>query len=270
MIIIDPAVEFITERDPLKRIELCGRVCYKSEDRITEDSAKRFVESLIKRGHTSVLEHARVVITQGEYKRLLEAARFRAAPHIRGALARVSYHDQTLTPAINIRDFIKSCGKLKDAVKRDMSDDYMTVRFTCDRAIANELVRHRVFSFSQESTRYVNYAGREMGFIRPLPFPWAEYEDNMRYALWWNTCLIAAEQYQSLIDGYGCTPQEARNVLPLSLKTELIMTGTYNQWHDMLKLRLDTQSHPQMRYLMELMVNHAECPEEIANKWRNK
>ena len=208
MIIVDPAVEFITEKNPLKRIELCGRVCYKSEDKITEDSARRFVEARIKSGHTSILEHARVVITKAQIHELQNSAYLGANPAARGAMARINYG--RYVPTVNVRDYIGFFGTLEEAVRRDATeDDYMTVRFTCDRAISNELVRHRVFSFSQESTRYVNYAGKEMEFVRPLPFDWATQENDMRYISWWNACLNAKIYYHEHIHFQG-TPQEAR------------------------------------------------------------
>ena len=149
------------------------------------------------------------------------------------------------------------------------ADDYMTVRFTCDRAIANELVRHRVFSFSQESTRYVNYEKRELAFVRPIPFEWAELSVDQaelsdcmadpRFQTWILGCEQAEDNYLHLIRE-GCHPQEARAVLPLSVKTELIMTGTFPQWSEMLKLRLHHSAHPQMRYLMQMLIAKKDFP----------
>lgn len=142
------------------------------------------------------------------------------------------------------------------------ADDYMTVRFICDRAIANELVRHRVFSFSQESTRYVNYKNG-IEFIRPVPFEWATGEDK-RFFAWEEVCRTAEVYYKELVEN-GCSPQEARNVLPLSTKTELIMTGTHKQWEDMLKLRLNHAAHPQMQYLMKLLLCKQNFPQHKIN-----
>ena len=174
MNIIEPSVEVITETDPLKRIELCGRVCYKSEDKITDKSAVCFVQRMIRSGHTSVLEHARIrILTNAqhdEYRQIMDNADI---PKCR----RVSVYWKPDSPfpdyiTVNARDYINS---VRGATPDDIADhqldtDYYTVRFICDRAIANELVRHRVFSFSQESTRYVSY--REgVTFIRPVPFP---------------------------------------------------------------------------------------------------
>lgn len=257
MKLVNPSVEIIQETNPLKRIELCGRVCYKSEDRITYDSALRFVKMLIERGHTSALEHARVVLRKEK-----------DFPLLYGCNMPYGFYDRTrnvgpLVKAINARDFIYFGGEVETLARLHNDDCYMTVRFVCDRGIANELVRHRVFSFSQESTRYVNYK-EGVAFIRPLPFVWAERDmrnpigDTFTY-----TCEYAERSYIRMIEA-GATPQEARTVLPLSTKTELIMTGTFSHWEEMLKLRLDKAAHPQMRYLMQLLVDHEQFPNKIS------
>ena len=276
MKIIDPKVEIIQEPNPLKRIELCGRVCYKSEDKITDDSAKMFVGKLIRHGHTSVLEHARVIVPGDRANSLAHSYKDnndREYPYGMEYRARFYIDDRgKYAYAMNVRDFCAIGGTLEELGSLKNADDYMTVRFTCDRAIANELVRHRVFSFSQESTRYVNYEKTGLAFVRPLPFEWAELSidqlelsDSMAdnpFQAWFLGCEQAEANYQHLIRE-GSSPQEARLVLPLSTKTELIMTGTYSQWSGMLKLRLDRASHPQMRYLLRLLVSRADFP---ANK----
>lgn len=167
----------------LKRIEKAGRTCYKSEDRITEESAKSFVRKLIERGHESVLEHASI-----------------------------------------------------------------TVRFVCDRGVSHEIVRHRIASFSQESTRYCNYSndrfGSELTFIKPCFFK----EAKGAYCSWYNTMDFAECAYFDMLED-GCTPQEARSVLPNSTKTEVVMTANLREWRHFLKLRTAKAAHPQMREL---------------------
>ena len=167
----------------LKRIEKAGRTCYKSEDRITEESAKSFVQKLIERGHESVLEHASI-----------------------------------------------------------------TVRFVCDRGISHEIVRHRLASYSQESTRYCNYSndrfGYEITFIKPCFFK----EAKGAYCSWYNTMDFAECAYFDMLED-GCTPQEARSVLPNSTKTEIVMTANLREWRHFLKLRTAKAAHPQMREL---------------------
>lgn len=166
----------------LKKIEKCGRVCYKSEDRITDGSAAQFVRSIIKRGHESVLEH-------------------------------VSF----------------------------------TVKFIVDRGVSHEIVRHRLASYSQESTRDCNYTGdkfgKEITVIEPC---FLTDERGAAYKSWKSACLEAQSFYFEMLE-YGCTPQEARSVLPNSLKTEIVMTANLREWRHFLRLRTSSAAHPQMR-----------------------
>lgn len=253
MRVIFPSVEIITESNPLKRIELCGRVCYKSEDKITETSAEKFVERLIASGHTSVLEHARMKFDNSMREAVVNRITHLAYSWLWGVFNRT--YDDGEAILINARDFFALLPETKaaDFAKMENADDYMTVRFVCDRAIANELVRHRVFSFSQESTRYVNYE-EGVTFVNPVP-----YGDN---TVWFAAMEAAEKSYAAMIEA-GCAPQEARNVLPLSTKTELIMTGTFDQWKEMLKLRTSPGAHPQMRYLMQCLMADEKYPKEM-------
>lgn len=187
MKIVKASVEFVTPIDfseglrIIGKIEKCGRTCYKSEDRIGTDTAEKFVENIIKRGHESVLEH-------------------------------VSF----------------------------------TLRFICDRGVSHEIVRHRLASYSQESTRYCNYSdgkfGREITVIEPCFFE----KDSSSYRLWKTACSAAEGAYQLLIAD-GATPQEARSVLPNSLKTEVVMTANLREWRHFFRLRCSKAAHPQMR-----------------------
>lgn len=167
----------------LKSIEQAGRTCYKSEDRITDESAEAFVRMLIERGHESVLEHASI-----------------------------------------------------------------TVRFVCDRGVSHEIVRHRIASFSQESTRYCNYSNdrfrNQITFIKPCFLE----EGTGGYKLWKQAMFVAEKEYFELLN-WGCTPQEARSVLPNSTKTEIVMTANLREWRHFLKLRTAKAAHPQMREL---------------------
>lgn len=186
MKIIHPGIEFITpiQGDAiLKRIEQCGRVCYKSEDRITDDSAAAFVANLIKRGHESVLEH---------------------------------------------------CS--------------FTVKFICDRGVSHEIVRHRLASYSQESTRYCNYGKGDFGSEITVIEPCYLEPGTSAYKAWKNACLVAEASYFDMLNN-GCTAQEARAVLPNSLKTEVVMTANLREWRHFLKLRTSPAAHPQMREL---------------------
>lgn len=244
MKVISPKTEFITEANPLRRIELCARVCYKSEAKITDDSARFLLGKLVERGHLSPFEHARVIV-RGDLLRDLP----RGKTHTYGMGDRIAYIDSE-SIAMNCRDIMALGGDLVEIATLDNASDYLTCKFTCDRAIANELVRHRVFSFSQESTRYVNYRDGLI-FIRPEPFAWVDTSGvNPLLANWENSCLQAERAYCAMVEA-GASPQEARTVLPLSLKTELVMTGTLDNWGGLLKMRLASGASPQLRPLLE-------------------
>ena len=130
----------------------------------------------------------------------------------------------------------------------------LSVRFVVDRGISHEIVRHRLFSFAQESTRYCNYSngkfGSELTFIKP--YFWDADDDNVgpenmtNYDWWSYACEEAETAYLELLKN-GATPQEARTVLPNSTATEIVVTGNYREWRHFLKLRTDKAAHPQMR-----------------------
>lgn len=184
MKIIKPSVEFITPIRGdiiLKRLEECGRVCYKSEDKITDTSSHGFVRRIIESGHEAVLEH---------------------------------------------------CS--------------FTVKFTVDRGVSHEIVRHRLASYCQESTRYCNYSNdkfdNQITVIEPCFLP----KGTKAYDEWEYLCERAEISYFWLL-GWGLTAQEARAVLPNSLKTEVVMTANIREWRHFLKLRCSKRAHPQMR-----------------------
>ena len=183
---IDASYEILTPitGEELMLIEKAGRTCYKSEDLITEDSARKFVAGLISRGHEAMLEHS-----------------------------------------------------------------FLSVRFICDRGVSHELVRHRLAAFAQESTRYCNYSkdkfGNELTFIRPFFFT------GDKVQTWIHAMGQAEKAYLALIDD-GATPQEARSVLPNSIKTEVVMSANYREWRHFFKLRAARATgpaHPQMEEL---------------------
>ena len=186
MRVINAGYEIISElngEEILKHIERCARVCYKSEDRITDGSAEKMVAALIRSGHEAMLEH---------YS--------------------------------------------------------FTVKFICDRGIANELVRHRIASFAQESSRYCCYAkdkfGKELTFINPCF--WESDSDN--YARWFHEMDEAEKTYLAMIES-GATPEQARDILPTSIKTEIVMTANLREFRHFFKLRAEGTTgkpHPQM------------------------
>ena len=122
----------------------------------------------------------------------------------------------------------------------------LTVRIVCDRGVTHEIVRHRLASYSQESTRYCNYAGDRFGNEITVIKPCFWKEGSKEFYNWKSAMLYAEEYYFWLINN-GATPQEARSVLPNSLKTEIVMTANLREWRHFLKLRTSKAAHPQMR-----------------------
>ena len=218
MKIIKPYVEQMTPpidgMEFLKSIERAGRTCYKSEDRITDDSAPKFVNTLIERGHEAMIEHA---------------------------------------PSISMK-------------------------FVCDRGVSHEIVRHRLFSFAQESTRYCNYGDKDIQFILPCWFSddskallenvsIIDYdakvleEIDLDEYVWAEAMLVSERLYNKLLKR-NWSPQKARSVLSNSLKTEIIVTGNLRQWRHFFKLRTAQYAHPQMQEvaIMALEILKAQIP----------
>ena len=184
MKIIEPSVELAEDFDAaavMKKIERAGRVCYKSEGNIKDDSAEKFIRGIIKRGHESVIEHASI-----------------------------------------------------------------SFKIICDRGVTHELVRHRLASYSQESTRFCDYSagkfGGELTFIKPCF--WQEDDENFK--LWEKTMARLEENYLTMRKN-NARPEEARSILPNSLKTEIFVTMNLREWRHFLKLRTAKAAHPQMR-----------------------
>lgn len=125
----------------------------------------------------------------------------------------------------------------------------LSIRFICDRGVSHELVRHRLAAFAQESTRYCNYSkdkfGEEITVIKPPFWP----VSSLQYEFWLNAMKNCERAYMNLIAS-GATAQEARSVLPNSLKTEIVVTANLREWRHILRLRTSSAAHPQMRQLM--------------------
>lgn len=187
MRIIAPYVEVVREDfESFKRkIEWCGRKCYKSEDKMTIESADAFIERIISRGHESVIEHA-----------------------------------------------------------------VITACFVVDRGVSHEIVRHRIAAYSQESTRYCNYSNEKFGSEITVVAPWffENLSEKDKWDTWYQACKEAEAHYFKLLE-VGATPQEARSVLPNSLKTEIACTYNLREWRHFFKLRCSPAAHPQMKQI---------------------
>jgi thymidylate synthase (FAD) len=131
----------------------------------------------------------------------------------------------------------------------------ITVRIICDRGVSHEIVRHRLASYTQESTRFCNYAegkfGKELTVINPVFWD----EDSREYRIWWSAMRSAERLYKLLIE-FGASPQEARSVLPNSLKTEIVMTMNLREWRHFFELRTSEAAHPQMREIAIPLLNY--------------
>lgn len=282
MKLIESSVQIIEEKDPYKMIELAGRTCYKSEDKITENSAKEFVDRMIKLGHGAMLEHGTIYLTiDGEDPNL---SKIQSNPHTKVNLVpyevltednyTISYKAYITT---NLRVLIEN--NLKELLcyqvePTEHHEKRITAKFICDRGVSHEFVRHRVFSFAQESQRYCNYNkdkfNNELTFIKPtwLNIPTGDYTywdgdwcdiDNMKIQLpsdngiadnflW---CLNNAGMQYRLLINKGLKPQEARGVLPNATKTELVMTGFESDWEGFFKLRCSGAAHPDAKKLAD-------------------
>ena len=278
MRLIKPNVEIIEQPDYTldgiyKMIELAGRTCYKSEDKITPTSAKEFVDRMIKSGHGAMLEHGtvylRIPIQDGnaeKYKRNhYSAVNIVSVDRVNGR-AFITTNYRVLVENNWLEDLKYICEPTEFHEKR------ISVRWTCDRGVSHEFVRHRVFSFAQESTRYCNYSkdkfGNELTFIIPtwLSIPEGNYtycdedwvdvnkqviqlsEDEANIHSFLVTLECSEYQYTQLINN-GWKPQQARQILPNALKTELVMTGFESDWKHFFELRCDTAAHPDARKL---------------------
>jgi thymidylate synthase (FAD) len=288
MKLIESSVQIIEEKDPYKMIELAGRTCYKSEDKITENSAKEFVDRMIKLGHGAMLEHGTI------YLRIRETVNGNIPPamlywrHLTNSIySKVIYKIEDDHPyegnygvlyiTTNLRVLVEN-NRLDDLQYQVEPTEYhekrITARFICDRGVSHEFVRHRVFSFAQESQRYCNYNkdkfNNELTFIKPTwsNIPTGDYTywdgdwcdiDNMKIQLpsdngiadnflW---CLNNAGMQYRLLINKGLKPQEARAILPNATKTELVMTGFESDWEHFFELRCSGAAHPDARKLAD-------------------
>lgn len=280
MKLIKPSWE-ILEQEPgidgiYKAIERAGRTCYKSEDKITENSAKPFVDRMVKSGHGAMLEHGTVYLKVVGDERMSE--KYQNNPYSR-VILRYPKGDipnihciPTHYITTNFRVLIEE-GWLNDlkfvCEPTGHHEKRITVRFICDRGVSHEFVRHRVFSFAQESTRYCNYSkdkfGNELTFIEPCWLEDYNYESNTYYNGFLVALRAAEANYLNLLKQWEdkipdkryktgfrnnpWTPQQARAVLPNALKTELVMTGFINDWKHFFELRCAPNAHPSAREL---------------------
>ncbi len=316
MKIVVPSVELMhnglepEEMLPEQFIEKVGRTCYKSEDKITDESAAKFVSGLIKRGHEAMLEHwsfifetnvdayeyikhdwdllthcistpaeerlrpflrftrkERHFVISGNVRAWRDYAKaavvgFGCIPGYMWGMIRSNplffpeYKDYV--PAIIVNDVLRSI-TVRDLVSNEEHKVHhdVTMKFICDRGVSHELVRHRN-SFAQESTRFCNYSankfGNEITVVRPS---WCSVNEPV-YFSWYESCKRAEKDYFDLL-GNGATPQQARSVLPNSLKTEVVMTANMQNWDHFFKLRCAPDAHPDMQEVANMAQDLMDC-----------
>ena len=268
MKLIKPSVEIRVQKagdDGLfEHIEWAGRHCYKSHDKTTADSARAFVGRIAKSGHGSVLEHGTIYLAIPTEK---DATKFILNPYSKVIRCKGEEGDWYAVTT-NYRVIVENNWDLYLMYQTEPTPSHerrMTVKFTCDRGVSHEFVRHRKMTFSQESQRYCNYGkdkfGNQITFIRPS---------------WWNSksadkesfkeALLKAEEtylkaikawderkqdrrFRTKFKGNPFSPQHARMILPNATKTELVMTGFESDWKHFLELRCSPAAHPDARYL---------------------
>jgi thymidylate synthase (FAD) len=269
MKLIESKVEVIEQQPGLdgvyKQIELAGRTCYKSEDKITEDSAKGFVDRMIGSKHGAMLEHGTVYLKgRAVYddNGILEVPKdlfpdfFERNKY--SIVRKIESEDMcNWYITTNLRVIIEN--NLTECLEyicepTEIHEKRITVRFTCDRGVSHEIVRHRVMSFAQESQRYIGYDkekfGGEITFIKPH---W--YDEEFPACLTWVESLKDAEQKYMDLREAGLKAQDARGVLPNATKTEIVVTGFESDWEHFFSLRSHKYGaqgvHPDMAKLAD-------------------
>lgn len=229
-----------------RQIERAGRTCYKSEDKITDISCEEFVNRMVNSGHGTMLEHGTVYLMISDLIDDFESI-FEDFKH--NKYSKTNYDGSYLYVTTNYRVLVEN-GWLDDLQYQCEPTEYhekrITVKFICDRGVSHEFVRHRVFSFAQESTRYCNYSkdkfGNEVTCILPpweLDGSYLEFEEDLK--------VLESIYFKWLKKGRKA--QEARYFLPTGVKTELVMTGFISDWKHFFKLRCHSTAHPQAREL---------------------
>jgi thymidylate synthase (FAD) len=297
MQLVEPYVTIIEEKDPYKKIELAGRTCYKSENKISEDSAKKFVKSLINRKHEAMLEHQVFVFeVYDDSASYTEFLRRNNYLHVTSEIVcdkKNNYRNRVLVSG-NVRAICQR--GMNDPIYRALYKEYpdlcysvnpssielfdyadarivdiekeinsfnikeiiehvnFTFRIITDRRVTHELIRHRLCSFAQESTRYVNYKD---GLSIALPSGF--YDRPSEVQLVYQKAFEAANRfYHDLIEYCGQTPQQARAVLPNATKTEIVVTTNLKEWKHIINLRYFGTTgapHPDIKFVIEKVFN---------------
>ena len=268
MILIESNVEFIPQQEGLngvyKQIELAGRTCYRSENKITEESSKRFVDTMVKNKHHAMLEHGTVYLTVEHFE--FDTAReveifqsiiykYKLNPYSK---IQVYYSGKNAKAYIttNYRVLVEN-GWLNDLVyisEPDLHERRYTMKFITDRSVSHELVRQRKMSFAQESQRYCGYDKDKFGGELTFVFPrWVQEHKYDSYKInEFEKCLCDIEKLYMFYRDCDIQPQEARVILPNCTKTEIVVTGFKEDWKHFFDLRymeVTGKAYPDMKYI---------------------
>ena len=262
MQIIDPSFEILEQAPGIqgvkKQIERAGRTCYKSEDKITDTSCEEFVNRMVNSGHGAMLEHGTVYLyikygspldNDSEYFKLVDIAiKYKKNKYsvVNTKVENTYWHHCWITT--NYRVLVEN-GWLDDLQYQceptEHHEKRITVKFILPISISREFIRHRTLSFAEQSTRYCNYSKNKFGgkvtFIKP--YWYNQYKEEFE-----SSCKYYEDTYMMAIES-GLKAQEARELLPLCTKTELIMTGFALDWVHFFQLRCHSTAHPQAREL---------------------
>ena len=298
--LIKPQVKEIKEKDPFKKIEICGRNCYKSVSPITEETSYDFFMRMLKNKHYAMLEHATFVFEitgEGAESKDFERLVYKFGKgYLKYTNEDIGFYKSRVLVSGNLRAILgSSISPLIDALVRKYEklnsavllphkcwlspekisaeivnlDEYSslseievkrhkynTYLFTTDRGVTHEMVRHRPVSFAQESTRYCNYAKSDtMQFIEPPDF---DSWDNSVKLAYKEALKFSADTYEHLISGCDFTAQKARGVLPVDLKSDIVMTTNFEEWKHFFDLRFFGTTgapHPNMKQVAEMAYN---------------
>lgn len=273
--VVKPSVQIISESNLYTKIESVGRTCYKSEDKITEKSAKPFVERLINAGHWAMLEHYYYVwkldpigklgskFLEVYYNLMVDDDTSFWAKYLRVTAVNnriiVSYNIRTSLESTGIIENLMKCYNFSEITNSDWVETeasaieryyhkYVSMRIICDRGVSHEIVRHREFSFAQESTRYVNYKNKTAEFVVPADYnSWT----SVQKGLFLSGCATSIDNYKSMIES-GLKPQQARATLVNAIKTEICVTGNEKEWLHFFELRCAPSAHPDMQVIANL------------------
>jgi len=304
--IVEPSIEIYDIKslmDIKKHIEKCGRTCYKSEDKITDTSAEKFIEGILKSGHESVIEHANIIfkLTKNDNNiknitnissKVMGFHSFIGIEHIYVSanmrtlrdISRLGYNDfdEVLEQnglsvfVYNNKHYHCLTGKLDITTVQTFHDDNLnniTVHMVSNLSCYKDITRHRLASFSIESTRFNNYSkgkfGTELTMLKPVNLVYSTPEYNE-----WLDCMKNIEEHYMKMCELGCRADQARLCLPHSVKADIIMTANITEWKHIFSLRCDKAAHPDVRKVMlgalELFYKSGyETFEDLYNKFKD-